>query len=273
MAPDATIRVAVAAHKPYRMPDDPVYLPLHVGRALHPEAVSAMGPGFVGDDTGDSISALNASYSELTGLWWVWRNLDADYRGLVHYRRHFASADPRRRHARDRFARIASGDDFRLALSKAPVIVPRARDYVIETVESHYVHTMEGAAQQVAAVRAAVRDARPAYAEALEAQLGGTRAHMFNMLVMRADLLDGYCSWLFPLLAEAGERVDSSRYDAFGARWPGRVSEWLLDVWLRTNGVPCVEMPTTSPEPVNWARKGSAFLAAKFLGRTYGGSF
>lgn len=29
------IQVAVAAHKAYRMPADDIYLPIHVGKALH----------------------------------------------------------------------------------------------------------------------------------------------------------------------------------------------------------------------------------------------
>lgn len=74
-------------HKPYRTPDDPAYLPLHVGAALHPDVL----PGIQGDDEGDNISRLNASYSELTALYWMWKNCDADYKGLVHYRRLFAS--------------------------------------------------------------------------------------------------------------------------------------------------------------------------------------
>lgn len=263
------IVVAVAAHKPYRMPTDPVYLPLHVGAALHPDVCADMAQ----DSGGDSISALNAQFSELTGLYWLWKNSGADYRGLVHYRRHFATADPAKRLSRDRFGRIATEADFRTALEKAPVVVPAARNYVIESVGSHYEHTMAGAADQIQVVRDVVGETQPAYSDALEAQLAGTRAHMFNMLVMRSDLLDGWCSWLFPLLAEVTARLDPGQYDAFGARYPGRVSEWLLDVWLRTNGVPYTEMPTTSPEPVNWARKGSAFLAAKFLGRKYEGSF
>lgn len=60
-----SIRIAVAMHKPYRTPDDPAYLPLHVGAALHPDVL----PGIQGDDEGDNISRLNASYSELTALY------------------------------------------------------------------------------------------------------------------------------------------------------------------------------------------------------------
>lgn len=71
------IVVAVATHKPYRMPDDPIYLPLHVGAELHPDVLADM----QGDNTGDNISALNASYSELTGLYWLWKNCDRPVQG------------------------------------------------------------------------------------------------------------------------------------------------------------------------------------------------
>ena len=79
---DADVKVVVAAHKPYWMPDDPLYVPLQVGAALN-----APIPGFMRDDAGDAISARNANYCELTGLYWAWKNLDCEYLGLAHYRR------------------------------------------------------------------------------------------------------------------------------------------------------------------------------------------
>ena len=78
------IQIIVAAHKAYRMPTDPMYLPLHVGKAGKDLEL-----GFQGDNTGENISEKNATYCELTGLYWAWKNLNADYIGLAHYRRHF----------------------------------------------------------------------------------------------------------------------------------------------------------------------------------------
>ena len=46
------IKVIVAAHKKCWMPQDELYLPLHVGHAIAQESL-----GFQGDDTGDNISA------------------------------------------------------------------------------------------------------------------------------------------------------------------------------------------------------------------------
>ena len=78
------IQMIVAAHKAYRMPQDPMYIPIHVGKAG-----KELELGFQGDNTGDNISEKNFSYCELTGLYWAWKHLDGDYIGLSHYRRYF----------------------------------------------------------------------------------------------------------------------------------------------------------------------------------------
>jgi len=67
------------------MPEDSVYMPIHVGREGKADI------GYTGDHTGDTISSKNANYCELTGLYWAWKNLDADYIGLVHYKNYFQS--------------------------------------------------------------------------------------------------------------------------------------------------------------------------------------
>lgn len=89
-------KIIIATHKPYWVPDDPVYLPVQMGHAIHPDI------GYVGDDTGENISEKNWNFCELTGLYWAVHNIDAEYLGIVHYRRYFGS----RRH---RFAPKKNG--------------------------------------------------------------------------------------------------------------------------------------------------------------------
>ena len=75
--------IIVAAHKRYTMPADSLYLPLQVG------AEGKSDIGYRKDNEGENISEKNPYYCELTGLYWAWKNLECEYLGLAHYRRHF----------------------------------------------------------------------------------------------------------------------------------------------------------------------------------------
>ncbi len=61
------VKILVACHKadPNIRQDD-IYMPIQVGKALHPE----LDLGFQCDNTGDNISEKNGSYCELTALYW-----------------------------------------------------------------------------------------------------------------------------------------------------------------------------------------------------------
>ena len=62
-------------------------------------------------------------------------------------------------------------------------------------------------------------------------------AHMFNMFIMKKNLADEYCKWLFSILSKLEKMIDITEYDSFQARLFGRVSELLLDVWIEKNNV------------------------------------
>ena len=63
-----------------------MYLPLQVGAKINDKI------GFRRDDSyKDNISDKNSSFCELTGLYYAWKHIRADYIGLVQYRRHFKS--------------------------------------------------------------------------------------------------------------------------------------------------------------------------------------
>ncbi|MDO5403874.1 MAG: DUF4422 domain-containing protein, partial [Eubacteriales bacterium] len=70
-------------HKIFSVPEDEMYIPLQVGAAVNETL------GYTGDNTGDNISQLICYYCELTGMYWVWKNVhDCDYVGICHYRRY-----------------------------------------------------------------------------------------------------------------------------------------------------------------------------------------
>ena len=279
MRQDSAVRVVVAAHKPYPMPPDPMYLPLFVGAdGKTDESGRPLDIGFARDDTGDNISHLNPGFCELTGLYWAWKNLGEDYIGLVHYRRHFAGL-----HAKGKAPEDALKEKELLPLlPKYDVFVPGRRRYVIETLYSHYAHTHY--AWQLDLTREIIAEQFPEYLPACDRILKQRWGYMFNMAIMRRDYLDAYCRWLFAILFELKERCAvkqaGTELSAYQGRFYGRISEILFNVWLareeeagRLSSQRIRELPWFNTERTNWVRKGSAFLKAKFFRKRYEGSF
>ena len=93
------------------------------------------------------------------------------------------------------------------------------------------------------------------------------------MFIMKKDILDEYCKWLFDILFELEKRCNPNKYNQFHARYLGRISELLLDVWINTNNIKYEEIKVIDMEGVNWIKKGTTFLIAKFTGKKYNKSF
>ncbi len=250
------IKIIVAAHKPYWMPQDDMYLPLHVGHA------GKEGIGFQGDDTGSNISEKNPNFCELTGLYWAWKNLNADYIGLAHYRRHFAV-----RVSDDKKASVLTKKQLEALLADNDIILPEKRRYYIETIYSHYSHTFDSS--HLDKTRDIIARIYPEYTDAFDRVMKSTYAHMFNMFIMKKEYFDRYCEWLFSILFELEKSIDVSEMTAFEARLFGRVSERLLDVWLITEKLSYAEIKHMHMEPINWRKKISGFLSAKLFGKKY----
>ncbi|MBQ9485329.1 MAG: DUF4422 domain-containing protein [Clostridia bacterium] len=250
-------------HKPYEFPSDTPYLPVQVGAAV----TEKFGTNF--DDSGDNISEKNPYYCELTALYWAWKNLDADAIGLVHYRRYFAG--DLKFSVSGRKIGVLDGKQCQKLLEKADVILPKKRRYYIETLYSHYAHTLYVEPLDIAGEIIKENHAE-FYAEFLRLKKRRS-AHMFNMAIMKKEILCGYCEWLFSVLFELEKRVDYTMYDKFHARFFGRISELLLDVYINVKGIKYKEIKVVSTEKTDWVKKIGGFLRAKFANKKYDKSF
>ena len=256
------IKIIVATHKDYQMPEDTMYLPVFVG-SYQKESIQ----NFQRDDQGENISDKNPYFCELTGLFWAWKNLDAEYIGLSHYRRQFIEG----KNKKDPFQNILKKETANKLFDEANIILPKKRNYYIENLYDHYAHTL--CIETLDETGKILEEKYPEYMDEFNKLHKRTSAHMFNMFVMKREHLDQYCTWLFDILFELEKRIDASKYDRFHARFFGRVSELLLDVWINTNNLPYAEVKVSDMEKVDWFKKGTAFLQAKFAGKRYEKSF
>ena len=242
------IKIVVATHKKYRMPEDQLYVPVQVGAEGKDDI------GFVQDNTGDNISLKNPNYCELTGLYWAWKNLDAEYLGLVHYRRYFKG----NHRGRDKWEKIARKDELTKRLEQVSVLLPKARNYLIDTNYGQYVHSRH--AQDLDITKNIIEEKYPEYIPAWDRCMKSRKVHLCNMMVMRRDFLDRYCEWLFDILFELEGRLDISSYSRDDARVFGLVSERLLDVWIQTNNVEYEELPVVYMEKQHRLKKYTNFV-------------
>ena len=209
-----SVRIFVMAHKPFTPPKDPMYVPLQVGRA------NAASLGFLGDDTGDSISALNPYFCELTGLYWIWKNYQsADYIGICHYRRYLLNQ---------------TGSIF-----TEPQLEKLCMEYDMVTTklltltcsyekgfgENHHV-------KDLYTTREVLKEKFPSYVNAFDQLLKGPHTYFGNIFVTAKDSYDAYCEWLFDILFEAQKRTDMTGYNGYQKRLFGFLSEFLQTVWI-----------------------------------------
>ena len=143
------------------------------------------------------------------------------------------------------------------------VVLPKERHYFIETNYTQYIHAHHK--QDLEVTRAIIARKCPEYLPAYDLYMSKTHGHHFNMFVMKKELLQHYCTWLFDILFELERELDMTGYTVNDRRVFGFVSERLLDAWLTTNNISFEELSIVYMEHQNWLRKGTAFLKRKFF--------
>ena len=88
----------------------------------------------------------------------------------------------------------------------------------------------------------------PEYLSSFDKVMESKKEHQCNMFIMKKELVAEYCNWLFPIITTMREKIDYKEYTAFHKRFPGRISERLLDVWLDRNSITYTELDLYYPE-------------------------
>lgn len=206
-------RIYVMTHKRFAEPKTEAYIPLHVGR----EGKEAL--GYIGDNTGLHISGKNGSYCELTGIYWIWKNIVCDIAGLCHYRRYFV-----------RNGSLLVQAEIEEILQEYDIILGNSSMSPQGSVYAHY--CVQHYERDLLVCKEVIRRMEPDYLSAFELCMQSNLMNLGNMMIAPKKLFDSYCEWLFPLLEEIERQTDTGSYDAYQARLYGFLSERLLRVWV-----------------------------------------
>lgn len=212
------IRIYAMTHKKFEVPKDPMYQPLHVGKACSSDL------GYPGDDTGEHISTLNCYYSELTGFYWIWKNCkDADYIGTCHYRRYLINEQEQ----------IFTKAELEQLLGVYDVITTKRvklnNSYHVGFCANHNREALDMTGE-------VIKELYPEYYETFVSLVNGPETYFGNMLVTSKTRFDAYAKWLFTIFFEVADRIElETGEDAYHKRVFGFISEFLLLVWVRVN--------------------------------------
>lgn len=199
-----------------------------------------------GDNTGDNISEKRNSYCELTTQYWAWKNVEADYYGFCHYRRYFSFND--KRFEADDWSTICMDFLDQKAIEKLcldeDTIYNKVTSYDVlayEHVDLKKVGIKSVYEQYKTGPKLYIKDLDyileiighkyPEFSDAVKEYMNGTTCYLCNMFIMRKDLFNEYCKWLFDILKEFEQKVDMSYYSIEGLRTPGHLGERLFGIY------------------------------------------
>lgn len=235
------IKIFISCHKECFVPSHPLLSPVQVGADLGKSYFAGMRP----DNTGENISSLNRRYCELTAQYWAWKNENADYYGFFHYRRYFSFANKIKRP----YVILSQPDDATLKshgydqnnmeniIRSFDIIMPLPENMFISAYK-HYAQSKHHRIDDLETVREIIREKYPDFNEAADEYLNSSKLFFGNMFIMKKELFNDYCNWLFDILKEFDNRRDFSLYNSKELRVNGYLGERLLGIyvtWLKKN--------------------------------------
>lgn len=226
--------------------DNPLYVPIRCGAFFDKRKNITM----LGDDSGDNISDKRESYGELTVQYWAWKNIDADYYGLCHYRRYisFSESKPRKKDIFNCIDEPIIDQDF---VKRHDLIEDRMRSIisqynVISTLPMN-VNDLENGLNVYESLERnrvvftmasvdlfieVVKELYPQFTKDISDYFYGQKWLGFNCFIMEREIFKDYSTKLFSILFEFEKRLDDSNFNKEQKRIIGYMGECFLAIYL-----------------------------------------
>lgn len=231
------MRIFVVSHKPIEIPSTDILFPIR-------------------SDRRDGINiADKEAYCELRAQYWVWKNMMLDrkeYVGFFHFRRYLDIArsfiyvpSSQQRPLPYYIKKEPNVHDYTSekiqAANEFDIIAP-VWEYTGENIWKRYAKSKGHRKEDLQLVYKIIKQKYPDFISAANSYLEGEGEYFGNIYIMRWDLFEKYCEWLFGILEEFDSKVcEKLKYTN------GYLGERLFGIyftWLQSqNGIICGECP------------------------------
>ena len=227
--------------------------------------------GIQKDNTGDNRSERHPIYSEYSGIYWMWKNVSAEYKGIYQHRRSLSRQENTPpiqwdfvkiliktrlknlvRNSRSLWNPIVKFDNHQLYVEEVcrsidyitrafdkgfDIIVPAPYHFVGFTVYEHFDEVVNRELMSI--LKRVLENNYTQYYALFKDSLYDTKMYYANISIMRTDLFDEYCKFVFGIFDEL-ERIlinegyyinlykERSMYRIFGY-----IGELLTNVFVR----------------------------------------
>jgi hypothetical protein len=236
------------------------FFPIQVGASL-----TTLDLGIYKDNQGENISLKNRNYCELTAHYAAWKNLSAEYIGLMHYRRIFTGplgtlevmkakfyyfksimagingvgdinlAENNVIHVkslselRDRvesFVDLISTEEFKLF----DIVLPKPLKFAFLNVREHY--AVNHCRSHFDLFNNVVTNQYPHLRRAVSAVSSSRYMYPYNMFVMRKAFFLEYSEMLFSVLRVVESKIELGGLDSYQGRIFGFLAERFLNYYV-----------------------------------------
>ena len=227
------IAVLVSCHKPSKMLRTKYIMPIQVGCAFKKERFE----NCLYDDQFENISQKNKRYCELTAQFWAWKNIDAQSYGFFHYRR-YLSLDTKY-HLKQKLDCLnekvikkykLNDESLEKLMDKYDVIVPHRalvwNNYnQYKNSKGHHIRDLDFCLD-------VIKNDYPEIYPSAQKYMKSKLAYFCNMFIMKKEIFNSYCTWLFDILEKHEKKFDCADYAPYDYRVSGFLAERLAGIYF-----------------------------------------
>lgn len=268
------IKILVCYHKPYNIYKNNLYLPIQVGRARNNFDLGIQTDNMLKGKECDNISGLNHLFCETTAMYWAWKNIrilypGIRYVGLCHYRRYFSIENHAiYDRAKTAIKKVATAGKVLMGYHNRIIVLDnyhninateterfqksddglRKMIYSADIVTTNPVRILNGSIKDlfdtigrdyIELMKDIVNNDFNKYYASLNDVLDGSLLNAANMIILKIELLDEYCNYIFGVMERHLQLVKEKEIcidpinEKIYSRIPGYLGELLTCSYIR----------------------------------------
>ena len=237
METSKNINLLISCHKNFETVKNDYVLPIQVGAKLKDYRFN----GMLYDDTLDNISDKNLRYCELTAQYWAWKNLDCMYVGFFHYRRYLNLSNKKffvMPFSNAKLENLDENSESRLGLTEKEIdeflkdkdlVLPKRNlcfhnHFQYKISKGHNIRDLDFCLEVIK------KDYPEIYPYAKK-YMRSPYAYLCNTFIMRKDVFNEYCEFLFDVLDKHEQKYDCKDYSPYAYRVSGFLAERLFGIY------------------------------------------